>query len=311
MKRKSSKGNPNHWPAGTPKGGQFAPKGAGQSYYRDSDYYDARTKYRNGELSKEEMDSIKKEYATPQETEQLFGKSFGIGDFVPAKTVSEAEDYCRSLGVEPYYKGLSLDTCNALNESLTTTFRYFPKTKEYIHVCGNAQTINKEKKKAVEMYILENDFSAYHYRNKAEWAKRQATRLVGRVSSRTLAYTYMEKPVGPVSEVHERYLGIYVNSNNKDIDASMKHSEETQFHPQGCATQKAAFDHEMGHIIHVSYGGLKVNMKDISIKDELSEYAMTNVKEYHAEAWSEYCNNPNPRNRAKEVGEEFLRRANL
>ena len=39
------------------------------------------------------------------------------------------------------------------------------------------------------------------------------------------------------------------------------------------------------------------------IKDNLSKYAMTNLKEFVAEAWSEYLNNPNPRELASHVGE--------
>ena len=147
MKRKSSQGNPNHWPKGSSKGGQFAPKGSGISYFRDADYYEARSRFRNGEISKEEMDAVKSEYATPEEMEHFFGRN-GV-DFTPAKTVKGAEAYARSLGVEPYYKGLDLETCNALNESMANTLATFPKVKMYLHVCGNAQEINKQKKKEI------------------------------------------------------------------------------------------------------------------------------------------------------------------
>lgn len=302
--RRSSKGNLNHWPAGTPKGGQFAPKGAGICYMRDEKYYDARDKFRNGELSKEEFEEIKKEYS--ENTNPVKNVSF-----TPAKSVSEAEEYCRSLGVEPYYKGLDLDTCNALNESLTTTLTLFPKTKEWLSVCGSAQEINKHKKKDVARHIMSKYDSAWfsNEKRKEQWAKSQASRLVGRVSGNRLAYTYMELPRGDFADIQRKYMGVYINSNNQDLGASMEECERTGFHPVGCNTKKSVVDHEMGHLIHAAYGGLKLNPKEASIKSELSEYAMENIKEYHAEAWAEFCNNPHPRKRAREVGEEFLRRA--
>ena len=48
------------------------------------------------------------------------------------------------------------------------------------------------------------------------------------------------------------------------------------------------------------------------IKDELSEYAWNNhnsnrYSEMIAEGWSEYCNNPNPRPMAMEIGETIER----
>jgi len=310
MRRRSSKGNPNHWPAGTPKGGQFAPKGAGHSYFRDDDYYEARTKFRNGEISREEMDAIKNEYASPQEMEQLFGKRFGSENFVPAKSVKEAADYCRSLGVQPYYNGLSLETCNALNESLTVTFENFPKTREKVIVCGNAQDINRAKKAAITEYIVNGNFGYFRTEaSKKEWVKGQASRIVGRVGGRSLAFVQYGARTVQCAEVEKRFNGVYINSNQQDITASMEYGVGTKFHPKGCGSVKAVMDHEMGHLIHNTYGGLKVNMKDKTIKDELSEYGASDVKEYHAEAWSEFCNNPNPRRRAREVAEEFFRRA--
>ena len=37
--------------------------------------------------------------------------------------------------------------------------------------------------------------------------------------------------------------------------------------------------------------------------ESLSEYAAESIDEFIAEAWAEYCNNPNPCETAKKVGE--------
>ena len=47
---------------------------------------------------------------------------------------------------------------------------------------------------------------------------------------------------------------------------------------------------------------MRSNTKN-DIKEALSEYAATNQSEFFAEAFSEYLNNPNPREVARKVGE--------
>jgi len=98
------------------------------------------------------------------------------------------------------------------------------------------------------------------------------------------------------------------------ITESLQGDVKAKFHPEGCDTVKSVFDHELGHrideLLHVSQ---QLGSKDWYqeaivlgagyIKDNLSKYAMTNLKEFVAEAWSEYLNNPNPRELASHVGE--------
>ena len=65
--RKSSRGNPYHWPAGSSKGGQFAPKGTiGTVILSECNEreYEMRTKYRNGDdiVNPKPTQTVKKGY---------------------------------------------------------------------------------------------------------------------------------------------------------------------------------------------------------------------------------------------------------
>lgn len=45
-------------------------------------------------------------------------------DFTSAKSIKEAEEYANSLGIEAHYKGVSLETANAMNESFKRGIDY-------------------------------------------------------------------------------------------------------------------------------------------------------------------------------------------
>jgi len=45
-----------------------------------------------------------------------------------------------------------------------------------------------------------------------------------------------------------------------------------------------------------------------NIKEELSEYAQSNIAEFIAEAWAEYRNNPSPRPIAQSIAELIRQR---
>ena len=95
---------------------------------------------------------------------------------------------------------------------------------------------------------------------------------------------------------------------------------ERKWHPDGCSTVKATFDHEFGHQLDDWLGvGKQKSIQALfdsrsteGLTAELSEYAWNNhnsnrYSEMIAEAWSEYCNNPTPRPIAVEVGETIER----
>jgi hypothetical protein len=111
-------------------------------------------------------------------------------------------------------------------------------------------------------------------------------------------------------------LGISFNANKASprlldrLAENLEREVADKWRPAGCGSVKAIVDHEMGHEIHKLldahndneilslYNDLKSSGK---IKEMLSEYAGKNPREFIAEAWSEYQNNPKPRETSVKV----------
>ncbi|AGB02529.1 hypothetical protein [Methanoregula formicica] len=97
------------------------------------------------------------------------------------------------------------------------------------------------------------------------------------------------------------------------LKATLQRNIDIGFHPKGCNTIKSLVDHEFGHALDDLYGFSDMDevidryktlckQGQDKAKEALSVYAMKNKKEFIAEAWSEYLNNPNPRPIAKDIG---------
>jgi len=108
------------------------------------------------------------------------------------------------------------------------------------------------------------------------------------------------------------FMGITINEtfHKGQYQRALIMSVQTGFHPPGCTTLKSVFDHEMGHLLDSRYGvrgsvGFQALYEKyrLRIGAELSNYATKNTAETIAEAWSEYLNNPQPREIAKAIGD--------
>lgn len=245
--------------------------------------------------------------------------------FVPAKTIEEAETYAESLGLEATYKGVELEIANAMNESFKRGLDFCPSIKRRMRMVGSGQERNKAMKKALVDYYLNNSTSlqnamALGYTDKQiqELAKKWAGKAVGRVGSDVWAFA-SDTTVAGIKEI-EQFSGIFVNNKYANYAQMVKDAEENvriKYHPVGTASVKAIFDHEMGHQLDYALGlrnhpdivKLYRSMNKTEIKDNLSEYANENIKEFIAEAYSEYLNNPQPRDIARQVGEIIERLA--
>lgn len=105
-------------------------------------------------------------------------------------------------------------------------------------------------------------------------------------------------------------LNTGLNSLARDVKA--------QWHPLGGDTVTSIIDHEIGHVLDRKLGirndGRIQQLfrqnhdrgNDMKMGAVLSRYASKNTREFIAEAWSEYRNNPNPRPVAKEVGDIIM-----
>jgi len=111
--------------------------------------------------------------------------------------------------------------------------------------------------------------------------------------------------------VNEKYGSAYdviEQTRRRDVDSGYK--------PENCYSPKATIDHELGHQIDKLVGArddtqIKKWYRDFSRAGEmkqieiLSGYAATSIAEFIAEAWSEYNNNPNCREMARQVAERI------
>ncbi|MDE7192979.1 MAG: hypothetical protein K2O14_03310, partial [Oscillospiraceae bacterium] len=135
------------------------------------------------------------------------------------------------------------------------------------------------------------------------------------VPSNTMAQSY-----SPITAEFLPFRGITVNSvyggDSKLFADKLKQDVDSKFHPIGCTTIRSVLDHEIGHQLDDLLG--IGNLQDIQelytsrtlreLTDGLSEYTWNNknknkFSEMIAEGWAEYCNNPNPREIAKKIGE--------
>lgn len=109
------------------------------------------------------------------------------------------------------------------------------------------------------------------------------------------------------------------------ITESLKRDVSAKYHPPGCNTPKSVIDHELGHKVDELLDLRKdpefkkifndaVEKGRDYIYENLSRYAWDGknpVAEFIAEAWSEYLNNPTPRDIAKTVGDLILKKYKL
>lgn len=238
--------------------------------------------------------------------------------FTKAATIDEAEAFARSLGLNVSYKGVDIDVANEMNASFDRGLKYCPKVSERLKSVGSGQAINKMYKDALTDYYMQSD-SVQQLRDVfnmsddkiLERAKKWASKTVGRIKGETYAFARGE---GATQELAIKYSGIFVNDayggNKSKFLADLADDVKRKFHPVGCDTIKSVFDHEMGHQIDYAVG-LRTNADMVKlwrsltapeIIDGLSKYATKNIGEFIAEGYSEYLNNPQPREISRKIG---------
>ena len=237
--------------------------------------------------------------------------------FTPAATIKEANAFAEKLfDVTADYKGLDLRVANQVNESAWYTFKEFPEVTERVEYLGESHNrvqlakarYSQEVEEKLEKWGVQrgtkswNDLYNHSMRSFAS---------SNRISSNVYATSYSNF----TGKVWEGTNGICVNKANAKealkMEQSLKRDVSSGFHPLGCDTIKSVIDHELAHQVDrmmdfANSKEFKDAFKGVSraeIEKGVSRYATTNRHEFIAEAWAEYCNNPNPRPLAKKMGE--------
>lgn len=242
-------------------------------------------------------------------------------EFVPAKSVREAERYAKDmLGIPSVsYKGCDLETANEWNRGLRDSLERFPALRQNFGFAGECHQRNALVKAAVtdhvtqEMLRLNPGMTVERLK---PWITKQVNQQmrVLAVPSQTFAQSW-----SPRTPHLAPFRGISVNRDwGRDagsFTAALKRDVEARFHPVGCGTIRSVLDHEIGHQLDDLLGirelpAIQKLFRGLS-HDELtaglSRYAWNNrsaepIREMIAEAWAEYCNNPHPRPIAAQIG---------
>ena len=266
---------------------------------------------------------------------EAFADKFDIPDFVVAKplkkdgdssiidsikTVKEANSYAEKvLKVKADYTGIDVRCANEWNRGLAAMKNKYPEVAEQIKFVGSMQKRNE---------LLEAELKNYAKNNKlTKGTKELLDYVLGKlnIKSNRTAESFHVAKLGNNSDENEiikivnKYAGISLNSdyyNNYDnVIAERKRQVANGWKPVGCDTLKSLFDHEFGHQIDKLLGISK--SKDVKeyfetnktvISKNLSKYATVKVEEFIAEAWSEYKNNPKPREISRKIG-KFIERS--
>lgn len=263
----------------------------------------------------------------PKKTEPVLS-----GEFIPATSINGANEYAKNvLGIaHADYKGVALEAANEWNRGLTENFKKFPELKERFGFVGECHARNSAAKKKFFEINRKTVFELFRKYNPelsdevlAPYVEKQLGndwKIYAKAHNLSVSkYTTAESwsPTGWAKE----FAGITVNKDRAislaSFEAVKAASVEHKFHPVGCGTLKATLDHEIGHqvdsLLDLRNDSVILDFwKDVSkdkqkLTEELSEYAWNNdnpqpIGEFIAEAWAEYCNNPEPRMIAKTVG---------
>lgn len=236
-----------------------------------------------------------------------------------AKTIEQAEQQFRELGLNCDLSGFKKKDIGQVKEIFDCVDKHFgdfPELKEKIKFVGSMTGRVKmlttakfeELKKVYDGRIPESLLME----NAKKWARKIA---------------YLRDCYAYSSEGCAAYglNGLVFNTawTGDKVTTSLQHDVASKFHPEKCDTVKAVFDHELGHKLdallnlYQNADFLKIYNEAVShgeryVRENLSGYAYypgfmrkanyTPQKEFIAEAWSEYLNNPAPRPLAEAVG---------
>lgn len=244
--------------------------------------------------------------ADPEATEEEY--------FTPAQTIKEANEYARDvLGIPNVnYNGTTVDVANEWNRGLADNLRRFPELKKNFQFVGTCQNRNKYAKNLYYDRIMKK----YKELNPG-LTEKQLERSVKRYITKNYAQP-ISSTVYAQSTRSAELSGVTISKNwqGQHFLNSIKEDVALKFHPQGCDTIRSILDHEIGHQIddlldlwdNPEIIKIYRSMTPGEMTNKVSRYAWDNSnpiegREFIAECWSEYVNNPTPRETAKAVGE--------
>ena len=254
-------------------------------------------------------------------------------EFVEAKNIKEANEYAEKVLGIPHadYKGVSLNVANEWNKGLYENFQKVPELRERFGFVGECHARNAAiKERFFELYREDifDDFRKLNPNISDTILEPYVDKELNSMWRKFSKNIQIEKNTVALSlsttrEPWNEFMGITINKDvvkdYAEFIEDLKRDVASKFHPEGTATIKGVFDHEIAHqldamldlrkdsVILKLWNGLTEN----EITDGLSRYSWDNsskekIAEFIAEGWSEYCNNPSPRPIAKQIGDRIM-----
>lgn len=229
------------------------------------------------------------------------------------KTVKEAEQFYRDkLGVNCSLAGFTaknMAQIESIFRSVEEHFRRFPEIKKETLFVG---TVKGRVQMLVDRKFAELKADPYYSKFSDDvlmkYAKEDIKRYKVNAGKHTYAYSH-----GAFKDWGLSGIAFNTMWAGEKIDTSLANDVKSKWHPPGCGSLRAIFDHELGHEIDrmlnlrkhpdfIKIYGAEHSKGKTYITENLSTYGNKNDAEFIAEAWSEYLNNEKPRPIAAAVG---------
>jgi len=217
--------------------------------------------------------------------------------FKPAQSLRAAEEWAIKNGVAESvdYDEIDLSVANTVNDRVSRVNR-----------ATGSKTI-----KSIKPYYKWEEDKYLKYHPEITSRKDIPFEVYDNIRNTTAAYSAMDETL--------LWGDLLDDFNIEDTRGVLIRDVASGWHPIGTGTVKAAVDHELGHMLYnkipyekrieiqrvmepAKYRGM-LGDTPINIGKDLSQYAEKSFDEVVAEAWAEYCNNPNPRPLAKAIGD--------
>lgn len=235
-----------------------------------------------------------------------------VPPYVEAKSIEQAEEYARSLGIKDVdYKGLDLKVVNEVNRSMHDNFELFPEMMGHVDFAGSEDHYND---RVIQMFADELFKKIRAMKENARMSDAQL-RKAALNTAKQHAPTLSGRYLGAAGSGHINGLVVNPRWGYAEMSKAVKHDERIGFHPKGCGTVKAVYDHEFGHILSAYFDLTKdpellIAWERARMEPDLwgvSGYARGKgiISEWIAESWSEYRNNDTPTPSAITVGKKI------
>jgi SPP1 gp7 family putative phage head morphogenesis protein len=257
----------------------------------------------------EKVTPPKKKETSPKEKKKEAPEKLPI-----AKTIKEANEVAVTYNLceKAFFDGIKVEKANEILIAVNKYKRIAPRALKKIDYLGTIQGIMKD--------LSDQKFKLWvrSYAERKQISEDAARKLLLRTKKTRASPTPKNVLAEVVKDPTLSKSGIGVNKNllnDNEFDSLMSYQVKSKFHPIGGDKGLAPhIDHEMGHMIDEAYDvGKDIelrkyynSLKKDEIVSGLSKYGTYNYREFIAECWSEYQNNPKPREIAKTVGDRVL-----